>query len=462
MALTSLPPKRGREKRFDTLPRGVWMSLAEPGLDLWDEAALHATDRIEPIERGQIQDNFFTPTYSEPPEHPLNFDQILTLAQRRREFHRHLRFESKEGLLDYQQIRTLSVDFGIPFRRFATNDIEVETDKASFFSLMIASLTSEEAMQQFATDEERLFYYRLKFTGVSAVQIQSCFWPSHQVQNLVLRSRSSDDNTFKLEFEDALTIMDPTEAEMQDGIVTIRLENIYHIVCQCFRNRILENMERQRDQFRNYRVLAESLVSEMEKLDHPKFYLTVPEIDNYAAQSFPPCMYRILNSVKKYHYVTFKGRFELCLFLKALGLDYFGQREFWKSMIFSPEDAWYFESQVILVLKQIYGLDEAEDDYAPHRCITMINHDRPFDDAQAQGCPFSFMPKASLKILLKTMRRGVKHADIEELTKYIPDQPTKACTEFFNAKFTNLPLHDRLIERPVDFFFESNTRLSHS
>ena len=424
------------------------------------EATLHAPALIEPVERSRTQENFFTPTYADPPEHPLNFDQILTLAQRRREFHRHLEFESQEGLLDYQQIRALSVDFGIPFRRFATNQLEMETDKASFFSLMIACMTSEESMMQFCRYEERLFYYRLKFTGVSAAQINAFFWPSEEVRNIVLLSRDSEEEVFKLPFEKALMIMDPSEAEMNDGIVTLSMENIYHIVCKCFRCKILENMTKQANQLQHYNVLAESLVAEMEKLDHPKFFLTVPEIDKYAAQSFPPCMYRILETVKKYHYITFKGRFELCLFLKALGLDYFGQREFWKTMIFKPEDAWYFESQVIVVLKQIYGLDEAEDDYAPHRCITMINHDRPFDDGQAQGCPFSFMSKASLKILLKSMRRGAKHSDIEELTKYIPENPTKACTEFFNAKFTNLPLRDKLIERPVDYFFESNTRLN--
>jgi hypothetical protein len=57
---------------------------------------------------------------------------------------------TRENTLDYQQLRALSVEFGIPFRRFLTNDIEIETDSKSFFALMLSSLETEQSRREFA------------------------------------------------------------------------------------------------------------------------------------------------------------------------------------------------------------------------------------------------------------------------------------------------------------------------
>jgi hypothetical protein len=56
-------------------------------------------------------------------ESSCSFHEILTLAQRRREFHRHLAFDTYEKTLDYQQLRAIAVDFGNPLRPFATNAV---------------------------------------------------------------------------------------------------------------------------------------------------------------------------------------------------------------------------------------------------------------------------------------------------------------------------------------------------
>jgi DNA primase large subunit len=208
-------------------------------------------------------------------------------------------------------------------------------------------------------------------------------------------------------------------------------------------------------------TLATSLAAELNKLCHSTSVLGLDNLDELACRSFPPCMARVLAALRRDHWATFKGRFELALFMKALGLDYFAQHNFWKAALrrATPEDEWHFQSQVVLVLRQMYGLDDAEDDYAPHRCVCIVNHDAPPKKTMVQGCPFAALPKAELKVFLKTLRRGVAHADIEELTQFVPDRPAAACVAFFNGTFGDVPFKGDAFERPVDYFNESEWRM---
>jgi hypothetical protein len=68
------------------------------------------------------------------------------------------------------------------------------------------------------------------------------------------------------------------------------------------------------------------------------------------------------------------------------------------------------------------------------------------------------MPKIELKVYLKTLRRGVKHADIDALMQYIPDQPQLACISYFKRQFASVPHHRQGFERPRAFFHESEMR----
>jgi DNA primase large subunit len=228
--------------------------------------------------------------------------------------------------MDYEKLRAITVDFGIPLRRFATNDEEIEADRLSFFSLMMSSLQSDDARVAFSASEERLLYYRLVFSGVSAVQIDNYFWPSSAARAVILsHSRlAGEDEVFVLPFEEALTILEPAEVLLVGGIVTLKIEQIYELVCRAFRLKILANMKRLEQQFARNDTLIKCLASELEKYIHPDVMLSLDNLNELAARSFPPCMHRIVTSARKSHYATFKGRFELTLFMKSLGLSDLG------------------------------------------------------------------------------------------------------------------------------------------
>lgn len=417
---------------------------------------------FEPIQKHIARENFYIPTYEKPPSNALDFQQILFLAQKRNTFHRRVEFESHQNPLDFMSIRALSVDFGIPFKRFSINSVEVATDHASFFSLFLMSLYNDETMERFVSDEERLFYYRLRTSAVSITQIDSYFWPSNEIQNYIISSHTNDDPDYiKIPFEKALLFFDPTELIIKNGIAFINNEAIYHMVCNTYKNKLMHLMKT--FPVDNFKTLIESLNEEKVKVeDQAKGILTLENLDEKCEKSFPPCMYRILKSVTKSHYATFKGRFELSLYMKSLGMDYYQQYDFWKSNLFRANDVWHFESQIVLLLKQIYGLDEAEEDYSPQKCVTIINHDKPSSTKMIQSCPFSCMQKAELKIFLKKMRRGVKHADIDELAINAQNNPHEACRTFFNKKFIELPINDADFEKPANYFNESEKRLSSS
>ena len=423
------------------------------------------TPPLEPIQKHIARENFYTPTYDKPPSNDLDFQQILFLAQKRNTFHRRVEFESHQNPLDFMSLRALSVDFGIPFKKFSINSVEVATDHASFYSLFLMSLYNSETMNRFADDEERLLYYRLRTSAVSITQIDPYFWPSMEIRNYIISSHLNcceevgNNETFQIPFEKALLFFDPTELLLKNGIAYVNNEAIYHMVCNTFKNKILNKMES--FPIENFTTLIESLNEEKEKVDdQTKGILTLENLFDKCEKSFPPCMYRIIKSVTKSNYATFKGRFELSLFMKSLGMDYYQQYEFWKTSLFRSNDVWHFESQIVQLLKQIYGLDEAEEDYAPQKCVTIINHDKPSSNKMIQSCPFSCLQKADLKIFLKKMRRGVKHADIDELAIKAQENPHEACKIFFNKKFIELPINDADFEKPSHYFNESEKRLT--
>jgi hypothetical protein len=70
------------------------------------------------------------------------------------------------------------------------------------------------------------------------------------------------------------------------------------------------------------------------------------------------------------------------LFIKTLGFNSFKEFAFGKESISKLKKPWHFESQMTVGWKQIYGLDEIEDDFDPQRCVTVIHHDCPGNQVQ--------------------------------------------------------------------------------
>lgn len=383
----------------------------------------------------------------------LSFNQILGLAQKRKLFHQYLSFEEKNNTLDFSEIRALSIDWGIPLRKSKNDEKEIQTDFASFYSLMLSSICSKEEISEFAESEKRLFYYRLKISKASPLSICDYFWPNENIHKLII-NQVNDNGIYYLKFQDCINFFDTSTLEIRKGIVIINHEHIYQMITENFKNKIIKNINKYITSSENIN-LSLCLNKEILRLEKENNFLTLENLDVYAEQHFPACMYRIYSNLKKHHSASFNGRFEFSLFLKSIGINYFEQFDLWKKFLFKDGEEWHFESQINLFLKQLYGLTEAENTfYFPHKCITMINHDNPSSMKLIQGCPFKSMSKADLKILLKKMRRGIKHANIDKLTTNADKNPEDACLQFFNEKFQN-DIRNKKFERPKDFFFES-------
>ena len=419
---------------------------------------------LGPIQKEIARENHYIPTYENVPDDYLNFRELALLAQRRNSFHRRIEFESDQKPLDFVSLRSISVDFGIPIKKFANCKHEIETDHASFYSLMIASLKDEQSIKKFAINEARLLYYRLRTSSVSPVQIDEYFWPSNNIRNLII-SNMDDNDEAKINFNDIILIFKPYEIYLKDGYVIISLDDIHRLVSRVFKKKLINKMKLIKDDSLLIKEndLTIPLHNELDNSNQKKANLKLEELSIKCERSFPPCMYRILTNVIKTGKTTFKGRLELSLFMKSLGIDYFEQYKFWSTVLLQKGgvlDEWYFESQVVLMLKQIYGLDDSERSFAPHRCITIINHDNPMTNKMIQGCPFKFMDSNNLKVFLKKMRRKkIKQNDIESITKSASTNPTYACKEFFNKTFYELPLSKTDIESPTMFYIESELRL---
>ncbi|KAH0787598.1 Eukaryotic-type DNA primase, large subunit family protein [Histomonas meleagridis] len=274
----------------------------------------------------------------------------------------------------------------------------------------------------------------------------------------MITSQNSNDDIVYLPFQDCIEYFDVSELEIVNGSVKITLEHIYQMVSETFRNKILSNIQHFEQSLTEHKSLYTCLSAELRKLDNQFLYISRDTFDLQAERSFPPCMYRIYTNLKKTHYATFKGRFELTLFLKSLGLNYFDQFQLWKKYLFKPGEEWHFESQINLFLRQLYGLTEAENHfYFPHKCTTMINHDSPAAAKMVQGCPFKCLSRIDLKVFLKKMRRDIKHSEIDKLAVDAEQFPIQACAKFFAG---NAEQDQKEFEKPLQYYLESEKRIN--
>jgi hypothetical protein len=419
-----------------------------------------SVEGFAPLQKHLTRDSAYIPTYRLAPSDPLPFDVILDLAQRRSEFHRHLAFHMQEGTLDYEQICALSFSFAVPLKRFTSNAGEIETDVCSFFALMLASLDTDHARKVFAEGEERLCYCRMAFSGVSATQIPDYLWLNLELRDQLLGGArmNEDDEVFFLPMEQALMIVDPWELELVDGTARWSLDGLYKLVSGWFGKKILGNMGGY--EVPGQETLAKSLAAELERLARPISGLTLENLPEKSARSFPPCMLRILASLKNSLFLSFKARTDLFLFLQALGFDYIAQYRFWKGYISTDQEQTHFEEQIVIELKQMYGLDDPEEDYAPQSCVSVVNHASRKKLKSVQGCPFCVKWNPNLKCSLAGLYEAGQETDIESLSQFMPARAQQACVAFFNARFPARPFRETSFEKPVDFFYQSELRFS--
>jgi hypothetical protein len=195
---------------------------------------------------GQLS-NHYTPTYARAPRIELGYNEVMDCAEQRYLFHERLAYESKQQCLDYRELRTLGVTFGIPIKKLSSNANQLDHDLLSFYCLLMVSLHNEESKQRFARNEERLFVYRLRASGISIVQIKDYFWTDKPLRDELIANyqRQGDGGFFRLPFETAFGFFDSPRIDIIDGFARLSLDEIYQIVGQMYKSKLLRHIDKQ-------------------------------------------------------------------------------------------------------------------------------------------------------------------------------------------------------------------------
>ena len=405
-------------------------------------------DKIKPIS------SCYVPAYDHTPNIEIQYNNIISYAIKRMQFLEKLECETKNDVLNYNAIRNIGIEYGFPFVRLKTNDYEVVYDQISFYSLLTIaagfSLEQNESnhfIKKWIKKEKTLLYYRLKFSNLSVSEIDDSFWLDKELRNQIILSESND--LYKLNFEKSLQFFNVSNIELKDGFLILDTNKIYEIITYFFGKHI-ENLIHRLLKKNRFSPAILSLGNDYAQLTKMKkeALLTLQNFNEVFKRSFPPCMHRIFEALKKNGILTFKANFELALFLKGCGLDYESQQKFWKlGTKFQP-----------LNLNSIYGSINYLKDYSSHSCHAMITRECPTKIFHVQGCPFRYMSKPEIKVMLKKINRKTSYKDIEDIVKECPDHPQHACKMFFDSIHPQKPMNKVEISHPVAYFVQSEKR----
>merc|ERR1711998_663024 len=117
---------------------------------------------------------------------------------------------------------------------------------------------------------------------------------------------------------------------------------------------------------------------------------------------FPLCMRNLFYVLKVERNLKYKGRLQLGLFLKAIGLSLDEALSFWKSMFSpnTPNDK--FDREYSYSFRHIYGREGNHKSYNSYDCSKIIMQSQ--DSQKKCGCPFRFWNKQQLKVQLQNLK----------------------------------------------------------
>jgi len=259
----------------------------------------------------------------------------------------------------------------------------------------------------------------------------------------------SDGLSNRLGFERALELCEPSRMSLQHGLAVLSIDDVYQMCARMFKDKLLGNIARLRQSAPP--DFVRSVCDEFERRIAPRAiqFVSCENVDELAKRSFPPCMKRILESLRKSSLLTFKARLELCLFLKGIVMDVWEQPAFWKAS----------RSSGCINLATLYGFDGGVTAYSSHSCVTMASRECPKTAGQVQGCPFRVMPRSELKMHVKQLARSLPRDAVDAIAANVPNHPQVACRLFFDAVFPERAFPKPRISHPVEFFTESEKRL---
>ncbi|KRY45047.1 DNA primase large subunit [Trichinella britovi] len=173
---------------------------------------------------------------------------------------------------------------------------------------------------------------------------------------------------------------------------------------------------------------------------------TMEMVEPLSVTSFPLCMRRLYDELKRAHHLRHGVQMQLGLFLKKK----------WPKI-----DAEKFQRQYAHSIRHNYGKEGKRADYAVYSCLKIIMNNPP-GNGDLNGCPFKHCDAEHLQQLLKNC--GIHKDNIRNIVNYASNNHyNKACSIFFDCMH-KLPegVLGEFITHPNEYFDESRKLYSRS
>lgn len=262
------------------------------------------------------------------------------------------------------------------------------------------------------------------------------------------------DSYIKVPMKDCLRQIENYEVEMfrgwghvQMGTSIKILETIFNRTFRKENQKIRKNMSNFTKSNFEFKMIVDSLKEyKQHELSGERpaikrglgFQINVRDIDYFAQNHFPLCMYDMFRTFKRDRHLKHNGRLQLILFMKGLGLKAEELINFFKAVVSKGPAAKKIKEYEYMI-KHSYGLVGGKTEYSGMGCPKIMSNSRP-SKGDVHGCPFNYYGEDSLFKLL--MHKLGNESEAKEILKANSMGAKFGCRKFFCTKLKLLDIED--------------------
>jgi DNA primase large subunit len=285
--------------------------------------------------------------------------------------------------------------------------------------------------------------------GNSQQSIVSHLFQKHLTKSSNILNEDSIDvisSYLKAPMKDCLRLMESYSIEMYRGSGHINYESGLSVLKTIFdRNfrkenqKIKKNMSNLTKGNLDFKMIINSLREHKQirmegekptKMSGMKFQANIRDIEYFAQNHFPLCMYEMYRSFKKEKHLKHSGRLQLILFIKGLGFKVEEVISFFKSVVSKGPSSKKIKEYEYMI-KHSFGLVGSKTEYSGMGCPKIMSNSRP-SKGDVHGCPFNYYGQNSLEKLL--MHKLGNEKEVQDIMESNSMGAKFGCRSFFCKK----------------------------